>query len=237
MNPTRPRRAMTPGPLYAAREAVIAIIILAALAAPADGARPQPSGRAPAPVVAPPAPPVVHDTATNLQMAFGNEVNAKDNYARAAKKADSEGYPAVARLFRACSRAEQVHADRHVQAIAWTSQAEARAVLDRPAIGTTPENLRAAIDHETYEVNQFYPPLIERARAEHRTMAVRSLTFALSAEREHVGLLTGALEHLGEPAGNGPLYVCPYCGKTVAVLAFTKCPNCFTAAKKFVRVT
>jgi rubrerythrin len=68
-------------------------------------------------------------------------------------------------------------------------------------------------------------------------MAVRSLTFALSAEREHARLLTAALEHLGQTDPGGSFYVCPYCGKTVATLDFTKCPNCFTAAKKFIRVT
>jgi rubrerythrin len=65
---------------------------------------------------------------------------------------------------------------------------------------------------------------------------VRSLTFARSAEREHLQLLTAALEHIGEPAADRPLYVCPTCGKTVEGLGFRKCPNCFTPAGRFVRV-
>lgn len=183
-----------------------------------------------------PTPPEVHDTATNIQAAFEREMNAKSTYVELAKKADREGYPAVARLFRACARAEQAHADRCVQAIASTGGTEARAHLGRPQVGPTEENLKTSIEQERYEVDAFYPPLIERARAENQTMAVRSLTFAHAAEREHVELLTAALEHMGDPPGKSPYYVCTFCGKTVTALDFDKCPNCFTAAKKFVRV-
>jgi rubrerythrin len=189
---------------------------------------------APLPPVVEPAAPIVGDTPTNLQAAFTGEMNAKQRYVAFAQRADREGYPGVARLFRACAQAEQVHANEHVHAIAWTGR-EARAVLERLGVGTTAENLRSAVESETYEVTQFYPALLERARSDHQPMPVRSLTFALSAEREHVGLLTAALASLDRRPPARPIYVCPLCGKTVESLEFRKCPNCFTGAKKFIK--
>jgi rubrerythrin len=219
--------------------AILAAAILIAAAAMfaarvASGAKP---AAAPPPVPVAPAPPEISDTGTNLQVAFTTEVNAKQNYLLAAKVADFENYPAIARLFRACAAAEQVHADRAVQAIAWTSGAEAHAALGRPIGGTTRELLEMAIADEQYQVEQFYPPLIARARAEHRAMAVRSLVFALATERQHQRLLSAALASFGHDAASPSLFVCPYCGRTVEALDFTRCPSCFTPAGKFIRVT
>ncbi len=188
---------------------------------------------APLPQVAAPAAPIVRDTPANLQAAFAEELNSKQRYAAYAQRADREAYPSVARLFRACARAEQIHADRHVRAIAWTGN-EARALLERLVVDTTAENLRAAIESETYEATRFYPALLERARADRQPMAVRSMTFALSAEREHARLLRAALASLGQRPPARPIYICPLCGKTVESLDFRKCPNCFTSAKRFL---
>lgn len=179
--------------------------------------------------------PVVRDTRKNLQMAFGDEVNAKARYEASAKVADREGYAYVAKLFRACARAEEVHAAQHVHAIAWTG-GEARAMLERLALGTTAENLKVAIDLETYEATQRYPALLAQARAEHMTAAVRSMNFALAAEREHARLFTSALETLEQRPAPRAFHVCPTCGKTTASLDFKKCPNCFTRAQEFIAV-
>jgi rubrerythrin len=187
-------------------------------------------------VTATPAPPRVEDTATNVKVAFGQEMNGKARYLELAKKADFEGYPAVARLLRACARAEEVHAQRLLEAISATGGYEARYQMQRPVVATTPENLAASIERERYEAEQFYPPLIEMARAEGSTVAVRGMTYACSAEREHLALLTAALANLGQTDASHAIYVCPNCGKTVEAMKFDKCPNCFTSAKKFVRV-
>jgi rubrerythrin len=200
------------------------------------GAGPKSAKPAAPPDAKTPIEPTVRDTPENLQAAFTNEMNAKEWYMSASRAADREGFAAVARLFRACARSEQVQADRHVQAIAWRG-GEAKAFLDRITIGTTEENLRGAVEHETYEVEHFYAALLAKAREDREPMAVRSLTFALSADREHARLLAGALASLGERPAPGTLYVCPFCGKTVTSLDFRKCPNCFTPAGRFVPVT
>jgi len=215
----------------------IAILITGVALSAAIAASRGKTAAAPPPAPAGPAPPPIGDTGANLQVVFETEVNARQHYLLAARIADFENYPAVARLFRACAAAEQVHADRAVQAIAWTSGAEAHAALGRPIGGTTRELLEMAIADEQYQVEQFYPPLIARARAEHRAMAVRSLVFALATERQHQRLLSAAQAGLTLGASGTPLFVCPYCGRTVERVDFTKCPNCFTPASKFIRVT
>jgi len=214
-----------------------AVLIAGVAACAAIVASGGPPAAAPPPAPAGPGPPPIGDTGANLQVVFETEVNARQHYLLAARIAEFENYPAVARLFRACAAAEQVHADRAVQAIAWTSGAEAHAALGRPIGGTTRELLEMAIADEQYQVEQFYPPLIARARAEHRAMAVRSLVFALATERQHQRLLSAAQAGLTLGASGTPLFVCPYCGRTVERVDFTKCPNCFTPASKFIRVT
>ena len=215
---------------------VSGVVMVAALALVASGAG-QPESKAGGTPAGPAAtaPPVVRETRKSLLEAFDDEINVKTRYQAAAKIAEGEGYPDVARLFRACARAEEVHAGEHVHAIAWSGD-EARAVLERLALGTTVENLRVAIDLETYEATQRYPALLAQARAEHMTAAVRSMNFALAAEREHGRLFTAALETLEQRPAPRTFHVCPTCGKTTTALDFKKCPNCFTAAKKFIQV-
>lgn len=179
--------------------------------------------------------PVAKDTRSNLQAAFDGETNARARYEAAAKVADREGYPYVAVLMRACARAEQVHADDHVHAIAWTGD-EARAYLAKLALGTTAENLRVAIEKENDEAGRIYPAMLAQARSDHMAAAVRSMNYALAAEREHAALLADALATLDQRPPVHPFYVCPGCGRTVARVASAKCTNCFTPRAKFIRV-
>ena len=88
-------------------------------------------------------------TETNLKEAFAGESQANRKYLAFAKKAEQEGYPNVARLFRTAAEAETIHAHGHL------------AALD--GIKSTAENLKAAIDGETYEHTQMYPPMLKQA--------------------------------------------------------------------------
>jgi rubrerythrin len=211
----------------------LSLALALGLAGIAAGAKKKPVEPQPTPITTPDKP-ELYDTATNLQAAFSNEMNARERYLAFAKEAVTEGHESVARLFRACAQAESVHARRHVQAIAYTGQ-PARARLERVAVGTTEDNLRTAINAESYEVSTWYPALIARARADKMSMAVRSCTLALETERGHVHLLSDALANLPGPPVAHLYYVCPYCGRTVDTLNFKKCPGCFTNAGRFLR--
>ena len=206
----------------------IAIVAPCAFAAPIPQDAPPPAESTA--VHAPP-----QDTRTHLQEVFADETNTRVRYQACARVADQEGYAYVAGLFRACARAEEAHADQHVHAIAYTG-AEAKAFLDKVTPAGTAENLRVAVGLEQYEIRDVYPRMIAQARHEGMSHAVRSMTFALAAEREHARLLAEALATLEQRPAARSWHVCRSCGKTVAAVDFRKCPVCFGPARGFERV-
>lgn len=82
-------------------------------------------------------------TEENLKAAFAGESQAHRKYTAFARKADEEGYPEVAQLFRAAAEGETAHALGHLRLL--------------KGIGSTRENLEAAIEGETYECTEMYP--------------------------------------------------------------------------------
>ena len=87
-----------------------------------------------------------------LKEAFAGESQANRRYQAFAAKADKEGYAQVAKLFRAASEAEGVHANNHLRAM--------------KAILSTSENLKQAISGEDSEYESMYPEMIEMAKVE-----------------------------------------------------------------------
>jgi len=164
--------------------------------------------------------PTTHE---NLAVAFAGESQANRKYLAFARAADREGLPQVARLFRAAADAETIHALGHFQ--------------NMGGVGTTLENLKAAVAGETYEHTEMYPPMVEQARAENhkgRTM----LGFANEAEKVHARLFRQALEAIqsGKDLSQMDVYLCPFCGDIEFGVAPEKCPICGAPASKFQKV-
>ena len=160
-------------------------------------------------------------TLEDLKQAFAGESQANRRYLAFAKKADSEGHPQAARLFRAAAEAETVHAHAHLRAMG--------------GIGSTRDNLEAALAGEIHEFEKMYPAMIDDARAEGEAQALRSFEFANSVERIHAGLFRSMLDSL-DPAGDQyPYFVCPVCGFTVERGAPDVCPICGAKGSSFVR--
>jgi rubrerythrin len=139
-----------------------------------------------------------------------------------AKKAEEEGLPQVARLFRAAAQAEYVHARNHLRAM--------------EGIHNTAENLQAAINGENYEVVTMYPPFIQEAIDEGVKRAKTSFEWAWEVEKCHEELYRGALAGLGQETEEFEYYVCPVCGFTHARNAPENCPVCGTAGSKFEKI-
>ncbi|MBK6315344.1 MAG: rubrerythrin [Blastocatellia bacterium] len=176
-------------------------------------------------------------TLDNLQTAFDSESNTAAKYLAFAVEADKSGYPKSARLFRAAAKAEEIHARNHAEAIR-SMGAEPTSVVKKPEVGTTAANLWKAIQDESYERDNMYPPLIRQARDAGNAAAVRTFTFARSAETGHALLYSGALETLKDRrSATTQYYVCPGCGFTRTQLAgMSNCPACKTAMEEFVEV-
>ena len=164
------------------------------------------------------------NTKENLEEAFAGESQASRRYLFFAEKAESEGHPQIARLFRAAAEAETVHARNHLKAMG--------------GIGGTKDNLKEAISGENYEFTQMYPAFIEQAKSENNEKAEITFSYANKVEKIHHDLYQKALQALEaeqEPKAE-PYFVCPVCGYTVAGEAPERCPICGTPGSKFKRV-
>jgi len=164
------------------------------------------------------------DTMENLQTAFAGESQANRRYLFFADKAEKEGYPQIARLFRAAAEAETVHARKHLETMG--------------GIGSTKDNLRAAVAGEHYEFTQMYPGFLEQAKAENNKSAEIGFDWANKVEKIHHRLYQKALEDLeaGKEMTDEPYFVCQGCGYTVAGEAPEKCPVCGAPRSMFKRV-
>jgi rubrerythrin len=178
----------------------------------------------------------MHDmTAGNLRSAYGGESMAHMRYIRWSDKAATEGFPNVARLFRAISYAEQVHATGHFNAMSNVGGGYPVTSMAGFGVGTTVENLAGAIEGENFEVSEMYPAFLAVARDQAEKGAERSFTFAVSAEKIHAALFEQARRSVegGKDVELGPVHVCEICGHTIEGDAPDKCPICNTTGKKF----
>jgi rubrerythrin len=175
-------------------------------------------------------------TLDNLQAAYNGESNASAKYAAYAEKADKEGYPGVASLFRAASKAESIHAAEHASVIKGMGGVP-KADVKVPEAKSTKENLEDAIKGETYERDVMYPEFIAAAKKEGNREAVKAFNYAKTAEAEHARMYSEDLKSLESLKGKTQTYwVCMICGYTVPKIDFDKCPSCFNPKDKYVEV-
>ena len=162
-------------------------------------------------------------TDENLKEAFAGESQANRKYLAFARKAEDDGFPQVAKLFRAAAEAETVHAHAHLRHM--------------KVVKSTAENLEAAEFGETYEYTEMYPPMVKQAEEEGKPAAT-SFKFALAAEERHAKLYAEAQEAVkaGKDIEPGGIYLCPVCGNVVYGKPEAPCEICGTAADKFVEI-
>lgn len=162
-------------------------------------------------------------TDENLKDAFAGESQANRKYLAFAKQAEQDGFPNIARLFRTAAEAETIHAHGHLAAMG--------------GIKSTVENLKAAVEGETYEYTKMYPPMLQQAEADNHK-AKRMFGLAARAEAVHAKLYGMALEaaQQGKDLTETAFYLCPVCGYIELGKAPDACPICGTKKEKFVRV-
>ncbi|MCP4542697.1 MAG: rubrerythrin family protein [Chloroflexi bacterium] len=160
-------------------------------------------------------------TQGNLEAAFAGESQAHVKYLAFSAKAEKEGLPNVARLFKAVAYAEQVHAINHLKTLG--------------DLGKTVDNLGAAIGGETFEVEEMYPAFTAVAELQEEKGAVRSNNWAMEAEKVHAALYTTAKAAVegGGDAELGQVHVCSFCGWTGEGHAPDECPLCGAKKEKF----
>ncbi len=166
------------------------------------------------------------NTDENLKTAFAGESQANRRYLAFAQKAEQEKLPNLARMFKAISEAETVHALNHLRAMG--------------GVKSTKENVEAALSGENYEVTKMYPPMVETAKKEGKKAAEQTTSFELATEKVHEVMYRKALEAVkaGKDIPKVTYWVCPVCGQTFegdfASLP-DKCPVEGTPKAKFLK--
>lgn len=160
-------------------------------------------------------------TLEDLMAAFAGESQANRKYLAYAKKADQEGLPQVAKLFRAAAEAETIHAHAHLR--------------NAKKIGSTADNLQDALAGETYEFTKMYPEMIKDVEAEGEKAIAQYMGFVNEVEEVHANLYKKAI---ADPAGLPQVdyYICPVCGYTHEGPMTEACPVCKAPAKSFYKV-
>ncbi|OSM02552.1 rubrerythrin family protein [Magnetofaba australis] len=164
-------------------------------------------------------------TEDNLKAAFAGESQANRKYLAFAKKAETDGFPQVAKLFRAVAEAETLHAHAHLR------------VLD--GIKDTVTNLEEAMGGESYEFTDMYPGFVKEAEAEGNSRAVKSMSQAMEVEKVHYDLFSQALAAVksGKDLDAAlDIYICPVCGHTEIGKAPDNCPVCGVKGEKYLSI-
>jgi rubrerythrin len=175
-------------------------------------------------------------TLKNLLTAYNIESNAYNLYQAFSRKAEKEGYPRTAHLFRAVLRSIQVQMENHAEAIKkmnGTPQND----LKTPVVKSTKENLQIAVKEESARNSHLYPVFLKKAREERNKIALRTFNFSKSAAGEHLKFLNEASANPEEwEKNNRNFLVCVICGHMVTALNFDECPICFNPPDKYVQV-
>jgi rubrerythrin len=130
-------------------------------------------------------------TEENLKAAFAGESQANRRYLYFAQKADIEGYNDVSAVFRSTAEGETGHAHGHLEYLEEVGDP----ATGKP-IGTTEDNLRAAIDGETHEYTDMYPGMARTAREEDFEEIAEWFETLAKAEKSHAGRFQKALDAL-----------------------------------------
>src|SRR5262249_47012317 len=131
-------------------------------------------------------------THDNLKHAFAGESQANRRYMYFARRADIEGYPEIGGLFRDTAEAETRHAFGHLDFLK-----EVGDPATGFAIGGTNDNLKSAVEGETYEYTQMYPGFAKTAREEGFTEVAEWFETLARAEKSHAGRFQKGLDNLG----------------------------------------
>ncbi len=158
-------------------------------------------------------------TIDNLMEAFAGESQANRKYLAYAKKAEKEGKQNVAKLFKAASDAETLHALKEFEIAG--------------KVSTTTDNLKDAVEGETHEYQDMYPDFVKVAEEEGNKAAVMIFTYAMKAEQVHAKLYQEALENFDQ-SEEIFYYLCPICGN-IETSVPERCFICGTPGEKFIK--
>jgi rubrerythrin len=153
---------------------------------------------------------------------FTSGAESNIRYMVFAEAADKEGHPNAAKIFRAIATAKMFHALSHFRAANYTD--------------TTTENLKQALEEETYDTKNAYPSMVQDAVKDDALEARHSLEYGMSIGPVITKLINKA-NSLPDADESGAYFVCPVCGNIEFGKPPAKCPYCGVDASDFVSVS
>lgn len=174
-------------------------------------------------------------TTEALEQRYIDEVMAHQQYGAYASRAEEEGYPNFAHLFRSLAASEAVHARNFKRLLTELGAKIPDSPVTEPEVGGTRDNIRRATTVEKDEIDNEYPGILESIADENHQEAIDNITYAWQAEKQHrelinkiqkaakswFSLLVERIE--GKPSR---YYVCQVCGSTLTELPGEQCPIC-----------
>lgn len=179
---------------------------------------------------------MITDVLENLKQALIGETTAKIKYSMSSKRAEDEGFKEIAHLFKAISKAEEIHIKNHIKAYEKiTNQKFDENILNdlsekeiQQKVKDTRSNLIQAIAGETYEFQKMYKSFIKTAKKQDQYLAEFSFNLARNAENVHRKLFIQFLKvfDISGSYNYKKIYVCKICGNVVLDELPSKCPIC-----------
>ncbi|HTR80499.1 MAG TPA: rubrerythrin family protein [Bacteroidota bacterium] len=174
-------------------------------------------------------------TLQNLETAYSRESRISREYAVFSANAEKKHYSAVANLFKAVSRSEEIHAGMAATLLRSKGVEVKPFVPESVAVGTVVQSLRLASSDESLETESMYPNLIHAAEVEKFPEAAESFQLALNADKRHAELFKAMLDKNASGI-RIQYYVCPECGYIITSDTARECPGCHTKKEKFEKI-
>ena len=177
----------------------------------------------------------------NLETAYEEETKNCAAYKAYAVRAEEERFPGIASLFRATSRAEQIHAGNHGRVLRYMGGSTMNDV-PLPRVDSTLENLKSALVDQRFEVDYLYPAFLIAAVPLFDSTAIRSFHWALEADKSHVRLYSELIARVNANGSSGweykphDFFVCGLCGFAAETVEGENCPACNFFWEKFETV-
>lgn len=185
------------------------------------------------------------ETIVALKTAYKNEIQAHLNYLSYTEKAKLENYPGIGHLFISFAISESIHARNFKEVLSALGVQGWDPPKPEVMVLSTKENLKKALEFEIKDIDQRYPQIYEKSKAENHETAIRDIIYAWDSEKQHrdliqkmqsgTGIFFGVLAKKIE-ATSVQYFVCQVCGSTVAEFPKDNCPICKSQASRYKEV-